>query len=58
MKLYVRDLWNDTQGQDTIEYALTCGLVATAAMAAMPQFSGTINGIFSKIASIVGSAVT
>jgi len=58
MKFDIRNFWKDTQGQDTVEYALTCGMVATAAVAAMPQFSGTINNIFSRIASVVASAVT
>ena len=57
MALYIRNFWNETKGQDTVEYALACGMVATAAVAAMPQFSGTINNIFSKIASIVGGIV-
>lgn len=57
MKLYAREFWNDTRGQDTVEYALSCGMVATAAVAAMPQFSGTINNIFSRIASTVARAV-
>lgn len=57
MKLYVLEFWNDTRGQDTVEYALSCGMVATAAVAAMPQFSGTINNIFSRIASTVAKAV-
>ena len=57
MKLYLKDFWEDTRGQDTVEYALACGMVATAAVAAMPQFSGTINNIFSRIASVVGKAV-
>ena len=58
MKLYLSDFWNDPRGQDTVEYALVCGMVATAAVAAMPQFGGTINNIFSKIASTLGSVVT
>ena len=57
MTLYIRNFWKETQGQDTVEYALACGMVATAAVAAMPQFSGTINNIFSRIASVVGSAI-
>ncbi|MBZ5575535.1 MAG: Flp family type IVb pilin [Acidobacteriia bacterium] len=57
MKLYVRDFWNDSRGQDTVEYALCCGMVATAAVAAMPQFGVTINNIFSRIASTVARAV-
>ena len=58
MKLYIRNFWNDTQGQDLVEYALAAGMVAVAAVAAMPQLSGTMNNVFSKIASIIDKSVT
>ncbi|HEY7390873.1 MAG TPA: Flp family type IVb pilin [Bryobacteraceae bacterium] len=61
MKLFVRiwmdRIWKDTRGQDLVEYALAAGMVALAAVAAMPQLSGTINNVFSKIGSIINSAV-
>jgi pilus assembly protein Flp/PilA len=44
-------LWQDTQGQDLVEYALTAGLVAVAAVAAVPALSLTINNVFSKVGS-------
>lgn len=50
-------LWKDTQGQDLVEYALTAGLVAVAAVAAMPSLTTTINNVFSKIGSIINSSV-
>jgi pilus assembly protein Flp/PilA len=46
--------WQDTQGQDLVEYALTAGLVAVAAL---PSLSVTINNVFSKVGSIVASAI-
>jgi pilus assembly protein Flp/PilA len=49
--------WKDTQGQDLVEYALTAGLVAGAAVAAMPSLTTTVNNVFSKIGSIINSAV-
>jgi pilus assembly protein Flp/PilA len=58
MKSYVRNFWKDTQGQDLVEYALAAGMVAVAAVAAMPQLSGTVNNVFSKIASIIDKSVT
>ncbi len=58
MKVYMRRFWNDTQGQDLVEYALAAGMVAVAAVAAMPQLSGTVNNVFSKIASIIDKSVT
>jgi pilus assembly protein Flp/PilA len=57
MKQFCSNLWNETQGQDLVEYALAAGLVAVAAVACMPGLSGTVNAVFSKIGSIVGSAV-
>lgn len=57
MKLYIKDFWNDTQGQDLVEYALAAGMVAVAAVAAMPALSTTVNTVFSKIAVIISSAV-
>ena len=49
--------WRDEQGQDLVEYALAAGLVAVAAVAAMPTLSATVNNVFSKIGSIIGSSV-
>ena len=44
-------MWNDTRGQDLIEYALMAGFVAVAAGAIMPGVSTQITTIFSKITS-------
>lgn len=57
MKVYIRDFWKDTQGQDLVEYALAAGMVAVAAVAAMPNLSGTVNNVFTKIASIIDANV-
>ncbi len=50
-------VWNDTRGQDLVEYALAAGLVAVAAVACMPGLSGTVNQVFNKIGSIINSSV-
>lgn len=50
-------LWKDTQGQDLVEYALTAGLVAVAAVAVMPGLTATVDNVFSKIGSIIDSSV-
>jgi pilus assembly protein Flp/PilA len=50
-------IWKDTSGQDLVEYALAAGLVAVAAVACMPGLSGTVNNVFTKIGSIINSAV-
>ena len=51
-------VWQDTHGQDLVEYALAAGLVAVAAVAAMPTLSTTISTVFSKIGSIIDAKVT
>jgi pilus assembly protein Flp/PilA len=51
-------VWQDTKGQDLIEYALMAGFVAVAAGAIMPGVSDNISQIFSKISSSMGSAAS
>jgi len=53
----IRRFWKDTRGQDLVEYALAAGMVALAAVAAMPQLTGVINNVFSKIGSLINSSV-
>jgi len=57
LQIIVRNFWRDEQGQDLVEYALAAGMVAVAAVAAMPALSTTVNNVFSKIGSIVSSSV-
>jgi pilus assembly protein Flp/PilA len=57
MKTFWQQFWNDTQGQDLVEYALATGLVAVAAVAAMPALSSTVSTVFSKIGTIINSSV-
>jgi len=51
-------IWQDTQGQDLIEYALMAGFVAVAAGAIMPTVSNNISTIFSKVSSVISAAST
>ena len=57
MKASCKRFWQDTQGQDLVEYALAAGMVAVAAVACMPALSTTISTVFTKIASIINSSV-
>jgi len=57
IKNLVQRLWKDIRGQDLVEYALAAGMVAVAAVAAMPSLSATVNNVFNKIASIVEAQV-
>ena len=50
-------LWKDQRAQDLVEYALAAGMVAVAAVAAVPQLSGTINNVFSTIGSMIEANV-
>ena len=50
-------VWHDTTGQDLVEYALAAGMVALAAVAAMPGLSSTVNNVFNKIGSIIANSV-
>ena len=57
MKKFWSEFLSDTRGQDLVEYALAAGLVAVAAVAAMPSLSTTVNNVFAKIGSILNSSV-
>ena len=57
MKLFINRFLKDTRGQDLVEYALAAGMVALAAVAAMPQLTGVINTVFSKIGSMISSSI-
>jgi pilus assembly protein Flp/PilA len=57
MKAFWAHFWCDTQGQDLVEYALAAGMVAVAAVAAMPTLSTTISTVFSKIGSMISANV-
>jgi len=48
---------SDCRGQDLVEYALAAGMVAVAAVAALPALSATVNNVFSQIASLITANV-
>jgi pilus assembly protein Flp/PilA len=50
-------VWKDCNGQDLVEYALAAGMVAVAAVAAMPALSGTVSNVFTKIGAIINTNV-
>jgi pilus assembly protein Flp/PilA len=56
MRMFFKCLWQDTQGQDLVEYALMVGLVAVAAVAVVPTMATQINTIFNKVTSVLTSA--
>jgi pilus assembly protein Flp/PilA len=57
MKTFCRRFWRETRGQDLVEYALAAGLVAVAAVAAVPALGATVQNVFTKIGSIINAVV-
>jgi pilus assembly protein Flp/PilA len=46
------------QGQDLVEYALAAGMVAVAAVAALPGLTSVVSNVFAKVGSVINSSVT
>jgi pilus assembly protein Flp/PilA len=57
MKRYIRNFWQDTQGQDLVEYALAAGMVAVAAVASMPPLSAVLSNVFIAISGMIQNSV-
>ena len=62
LKMYVkaqvlRESLKNEEGQDLVEYALVVALIAFAAVTAMSNLAGNINGAFSSIGSKLTSAM-
>ena len=59
LKLYVasKTLISDEKGQDLIEYAILCALVAVVAVAATSNLATVISGVFSNMGSKVNSSI-
>ena len=55
MKKVFLGLLNDTDEQDLIEYALLAALIALAAITAMTNLGGAINGKFNSVSTQLGS---
>ena len=47
----VRNLANDEEGQDLIEYALVAALIAVSAIGGMKHIASAVTALFSSIAS-------
>jgi Flp pilus assembly pilin Flp len=55
---FVRNFWNDEQGQDLIEYTLLLAFVALASAALFIGAGGSIKGIWSSSNSQLVAAST
>ena len=58
-KLYFtsKALASDERGQDLIEYAVLCALVAGLAIAVMPTLSTVITGAFNNMGTAANAAI-
>jgi pilus assembly protein Flp/PilA len=54
--IYRLKIWNDSFGQDLIEYALMAGFVAVTAVAGFPPLANSVSQIFSRVASTLSQA--
>jgi Flp pilus assembly pilin Flp len=55
---FLRNLWNDEQGQDLIEYTLLMAFVALASAALFIGAGGSIRGIWAKTSTQLVAANT
>jgi pilus assembly protein Flp/PilA len=49
-------IWNDTRGQDLVEYALLAGFMVSVAAVFSPAVSGSISTVFSSVGVSLGDA--
>ena len=56
IKRRLRELARGDEGQDLMEYALLVALIGLVALAAVDEAGEQISGVFSKIATTLGSA--
>ena len=50
-------IWKDSGGEDLIEYSMGVGMVAFAAVAAMPGLNAVVNNLFGRVGSLIISSV-
>jgi pilus assembly protein Flp/PilA len=55
---HIRALRRDESGQDLLEYALLVALIALVAFGAVQLAGGSVNTIFSNIATQLGSVAS
>ena len=58
MTMFLRNFWNDEQGQDLIEYTLLMAFVALASAALFIGAGGNIKTIWSNTNSSLANAAT
>lgn len=53
---FLKNFFNNEEGQDLVEYSLLLGFVALAAAATLTSLGGSLNGIYTTINTKVNSA--
>ena len=56
MRKTLRRLWEDSEGQDLVEYALLVVMVSLFSVAAMKGLANGISNVYSKAATQLSSA--
>ena len=58
LRFRVAEFWNDTDGQDLIEYSLLLAFIALAVLTILSGTRKSITSLWSEIGSTLNSAVT
>jgi len=56
LKLYIKlqNLAKNEEGQDLVEYALLCSLIALGCVSSMKSLATFVNNVFSNISNSIG----
>jgi Flp pilus assembly pilin Flp len=49
--MLLKDLWEDCEGQDLVEYAMLAGVVALGCVIALGNFQNVISGVWNQISN-------
>jgi pilus assembly protein Flp/PilA len=52
------EIWNDTHGQDLMEYALMAGFLAAASAVTLPQVASSISNVLANVVSMLSANAT
>jgi len=58
MKKFLIHFWNDTEGQDLVEYALITAAIALGMIAVVKNLATALNSLYESITASLGTAGT
>jgi pilus assembly protein Flp/PilA len=58
LRIWAKDIWANSTGQDLIEYALLAAFLAVACAALMPGLAANVSKLYSIVGSTLISAKT